>query len=100
MKAGKRDIPVKLVISGLQLSELQNYTYLMSEAFGLDRRIDSYKGVRPITFHSWDVDCLVSVMDIVLNDPTKYPDPLSPEYCAMASLQETLEQLYPARYRR
>ncbi len=43
MKPGKRDIPVKIKISGRQLSELQRHTWHMIEAFGLDSKIDNVK---------------------------------------------------------
>jgi len=42
MKPGKRDIPIKIKISGRQLSELQEHTWKMIEAFGLDTKIDNY----------------------------------------------------------
>ena len=49
MKPGKNDIPVKLKISGRQLKELQKHTWQMCEAFGLDGKIENYKGTRPIS---------------------------------------------------
>ena len=45
MKPGKNDIPVKVKITGLQLEELQKHTWHMIEAFGLDTKIENYKGV-------------------------------------------------------
>ena len=57
MKPGKKDIPVKVKISGVQLDELKKHTWKMIEAFGLDTKIDNYKGIRPISFYSWDLDC-------------------------------------------
>jgi len=49
MKPRKHDVPIKLKISGRQLEELQKYTVDMCEAFGLDRKIEKYKGTRPIS---------------------------------------------------
>ena len=46
----------------------------MAEAFGLDRRIDKYRGKRPIGFYRWDMDCLIDVLDIALDDSNEYPD--------------------------
>jgi len=46
MKPGSRDIKVKMLIAGKELEELQKHTWLMCEAFGLDRRIEKYKGNR------------------------------------------------------
>ena len=51
MKPGKSDIPIKRKISGRQLEELQKHTWQMCEAFGLDRKIENYKGTRPISFY-------------------------------------------------
>ena len=61
-------------ISGLQLEELQKHSWHMIEAFGLDIKVENYKGVRPITFYSWDLDCILDVLDMVLNDKEEYPD--------------------------
>ena len=74
MKPGQNDIPIKLKISGGQLKELQKHTWHMCEAFGLDTKIEQYKGVRPIPFYSWDLDCILDVLDIVLDDKKEYPD--------------------------
>jgi hypothetical protein len=74
MKPGKNDIPIKIKISGIQLDELQKHSWHMIEAFGLDTRVDNYKGIRPISFYSWDLDCNLGVLDMVLNDENEYPD--------------------------
>ena len=52
----------------------------MIEAFGLDTRVDNYKGIRPISFYSWDLDCNLGVLDMVLNDENEYPDQEACEY--------------------
>lgn len=44
MKLGSRDIKIKMLIAGEELEELQKHTWSMCEAFGLDRRIEKYKG--------------------------------------------------------
>ena len=68
MKPGKNDIPIKREISGRQLKELQKHTWYMCEAFGLDRKIEKYKGTKPISFYSWDLDYILDVLDMTLND--------------------------------
>ena len=47
MKPGKGDVAIQRKISGRQLEELQKHTWMMSEAYGLDTRVDNYKGKRP-----------------------------------------------------
>jgi hypothetical protein len=61
MKPGSRDIQVNILITGEELEELQKYTWSMAEAFGLDRRIELYKGKKPIGMYRWDIDCLIDV---------------------------------------
>jgi ABC-type ATPase with predicted acetyltransferase domain len=51
MKPGKNDIPIKVKISGLQLTELQKHSCHMIEAFGLDTRVGNYKGKSPQTIN-------------------------------------------------
>ena len=46
----------------------------MSKSFGLDTRIENYQGKRPIGFCSWDLECLLDVIDHVLKDGKEYPD--------------------------
>jgi len=50
MKPGSKDKKIKIKISGKELSELKRHTWLMDEAFGLDRRIENYQGKRLIGF--------------------------------------------------
>ena len=59
MKPGSRDIKVNILITGEELEELQKHTWSMVEAFGLDRRIEQYKGKRPIGLYQWDMECLI-----------------------------------------
>jgi len=94
MKPGSGDIKYKILITGMELEELQKQTWLMSESFGLDTRIDNYKGKRPIGIYRWDIECLVEVISYVLNDPKKCPDKNTEEYLAMKNLYEKLRKLY------
>ncbi len=57
MKPGSKDIKTDIVISGEELTELKRHTWLMDEAFGLDSRIDKYKGAKPIGLYIWDFEC-------------------------------------------
>ncbi len=47
MKPGSQDQQHKLLICGDELRELKRHTYSMAEAFGLDTKIENYKGTRP-----------------------------------------------------
>ncbi len=72
--------------------------YLMAEAFGLDRKIEAYKGTRPITLYRWDLECLMDVIDCELGDPREYPDKTTPEYLALKSLGKWLREEYDRHY--
>ena len=70
----------------------------MAEAFGLDRKIENYKGARPITLYRWDLDCLMDVIDVALKDERDYPDKSTPEYQALQKVCERIHQEYDAVY--
>ena len=93
MKPGKNDRRYKIKIAGLELQVLQKLTGLMCEAFGLDNKIDAYKGTRDIAFYSWDLDCLETVLDIALQNPAEeeITDPLELE--ALKSLNIRVRDL-------
>src|SRR5438309_7671060 len=84
----------KVLISGDELRELKRHTGAMAEAFGLDRKIENYKGTRPITLYRWDLDCLMDVIDFALRDGRDYPDRSAPGYLALKSLGERLRREY------
>lgn len=88
----KHDIRYKVKLSGIELEELQKYIYLMAGTFGLGSNIRECKG-RPITFYSWELDCLEAVCQIVLNDPQKYPDKECEGYKALYNLYEKFKKL-------
>ena len=94
MKPGKYDKKASILIAGKELEELQKHTWSMAESFGLDRRIDNYKGTRPIGFYSWDMDCLLDVLELALNNPKEYPFKGTSEYDITAGLYKKLKQLY------
>ncbi|MDD4073437.1 MAG: hypothetical protein PHY78_13860 [Desulfobacterales bacterium] len=94
MKPGSKDIKLKILITGDELSELQHHSSQMAEAFGLDRRIENYLGKRHIGLYSWDFDCLISVIEIVLDDPAEYPDKNDIGYIALKKLLYRLKDEY------
>ncbi|NEV65134.1 hypothetical protein [Thiorhodococcus minor] len=100
MKPRKNDIPIKVKISGIQLEELQRHSWHMIEAFGLDTRVENYKGIRPISFYSWDLDCILDVLDMVLNDEKEYPDKKDEGYIKLQELYTHLKNEYKNTYGR
>jgi hypothetical protein len=94
MKPGARDHRHRLLITGDELRALKRHTYSMVEAFGLDRKIENYQGTRPITLYRWELDCLLSVIDLALIDETDYPDKSALEYQALKRLRDRLHQEY------
>jgi len=90
----------KMKISGEQLEQLKRFTWMMVEAYGLDQKIEKYKGARPIGFWRWDLDCLVDVTSMALEDEEKYPDQSSEEYQAMEALHERIKKLWEKAYGR
>ena len=98
MKPGKNDIPINIKISGIQLTELQKHAWHMIEAFGLDTRIDVYKGIRPISLYSWDLDCILDVLSMVLDDEKEYPDKTDEGYIKLHELYTQLKSAYKDTY--
>ncbi|MBT3368761.1 MAG: hypothetical protein HN416_16560 [Nitrospina sp.] len=98
IKPGSRDIKVKMLIDGEELEELQKHTWSMVEAFGLDSRIEKYKGKRPIGFYRWDMDCLIDVLSMALDDPKEYPEHKSSGYLALKTLYEKLKAEYDRNF--
>jgi len=94
IKPGSRDIKVNILITGEELEELQKHTWSMAEAFGLDRRIEQYKGKKPIGLYRWDMDCLIDVLSIALDDSKEYPDHNRSGYLALKDLSERLKSEY------
>lgn len=98
MKPGKNDIPIERKISGRQLEELQKHTWQMCEAFGLDRKIENYKGTGYISFYRWDLDCILDVLDAVLNDEKEYPDKKDEGYIKLYELYADMKKAYKKTY--
>jgi hypothetical protein len=93
MKPGSRDMKYTILITGLELEELQRHTWQMAESFGLDRRIGAYRGKRPIGLYRWDLECLQDVIALALKSPAEYPDHSTPGYIALRSLYERVARL-------
>lgn len=99
MKLGSKDNAYKILIAGPELQELKKHTWEMAESFGLDSRIERYKGTRPIGLYRWDMDCLTDVLEMMMRDKHEYPDKTSPEYKAVHSLYERLSLLRQQAYK-
>ena len=91
VKPGSKDRKANILITSLELDELQRFVWMMAESFGLDRRIADYQGVRPLGLWRWDIECLVDVIDSVLNNPEYYPIQSSPEHQAIKALRDRLQ---------
>jgi hypothetical protein len=100
MKPGRRDRRYKILITGRELVELKRFACVMVEAFGLDRRIENYKGTRPIGFFPWDLDCLEAVTHSALKDKSMYPGLSGPGYEAMKRLNDRIVRLHAEAYAR
>jgi hypothetical protein len=94
MKPGPNDVKLTILITGDELHELKRFTIDMAEAFGVDRRIEAYSGKRPIGLYRWDLDCLLTVMDLSLKDQRAYPDKKSSSYAAFKRLRDRLQEEY------
>jgi hypothetical protein len=98
MKPGKRDHKHNILITGAELKELKRHTYMMAESFGLDNRIERYKGKRPIGLYRWDLECLLDVIEIALSDREEYPSHDHAEYLALKNLYQRLKEEYKTHY--
>ena len=98
IKPGKYDFPCSVLITGLELQELHKHTYLMCESYGLDKRLEQYKGKRPIRLYRWDFECILDTLECVLLDVDDYPDHDAPGYVALKRLKEGLQEIYRKEY--
>ena len=64
----------------------------MCEASGLDTKIENYKGKRPISFYSWDLDCILDVLSMVLKDEVEYPNKNDEGYTKLNELYIDLKK--------
>jgi hypothetical protein len=98
MKPCPGDIRHKILITGDELRELKRHALTITEAFGLDRKIERYKGTRPLTLFRWDLECLMDVIESELADEKEYPDRSSPEFLALKNVGEKLRREYESYY--
>ncbi|MBI3327415.1 MAG: hypothetical protein HYZ81_12035 [Nitrospinae bacterium] len=98
MKPGKHDRQYHILITGAELQELQRHTARMAESYGLDVRIERYKGKRTLGLYRWDLECLLDVMETALADREDYPSPDSPGYEALKALKARLRAAYDELY--
>ena len=94
IKPGSGDRKASILITGVELDELQRFDWMMAETFGLDRRIINYKGMRPIGLYRWDIECLVDVINSVLEDPEYYPNHDSTRCLAIKNQRDRLQEAY------
>jgi hypothetical protein len=99
MKPGSRDKSYSIHITGLELEELKELTWSMADSFGLDGRIERYQGKRPISFYSWDLDCLEDVLSLGIDDLRKHSGEESPRFEALMKLRERIQALRAEAYR-
>lgn len=98
MKPETGDKQYSVLITGRELVELQRFTWSMAEAFGLDRRIENYRGKRPLQFYRWDLDCLEDVTAMALDDEKAYPGKSGEGYQAMRDLHERIKRVRAQAY--
>jgi len=94
MKIPKNEIPAKIKISGIQLEELQKQSFQITEAFGLDRKIENYEGTGSITLYRWDIECITDILNLTLEDSNEYPDKNDIKYKELEKLNLKLKELY------
>jgi hypothetical protein len=92
------DIRHKILIGGDELRELKRHALAITEAFGLDRKIERYQGTRPLTLFRWDIECLMDMIEYELANVREYPDRNAPEFLALESLGKRLRQEYDLHY--
>ena len=93
-RPGNKDKKLYLLITGEELAELQSQSWKMTEAFGLDRRIENYQGKRPLGLYSWDLECLLCVMEETLKNDRNYPDRNTSGFQALENLFKRVQDEY------
>lgn len=93
MKPWSKDKRKYILITGLELEELQEYARDMTETFWLDRKIANYKWIRPIWLWNWDIEYLIDLIYIIFRQ-WDYPDKNNSWYLAMKNLEKRLKELY------
>jgi hypothetical protein len=94
MKPGKHDRKHQVLITGAALRELQRLD--MPESFGLDRRIERYRGTRPIGLYRWDLECLLATLSLAADG--RDPRVSAKGRVTLQALLDRLQVLYQAAY--
>jgi hypothetical protein len=98
MKPGKKDIKINIRIQGEQLIALQKISFLFTECFGLDSRIDKYKGTKSIGLYQWDFECLIGGIEYAISDQKTKNSMRSSEINALTNLSNTINEIYKKTY--
>ena len=93
MKPLSKDKRKYILITGLELEELQKQTWQMAESFWLDRKIENYKWIRPIWLWNWDIEYLNDLIYVIFKQWEIYPDKNFSWYLAMKNLETRLHKL-------
>jgi hypothetical protein len=88
----------RMLITGDELRELKRHTVAIDNKFGR-RKIENYKGTRPLILDYLLLKSLLKVMDQALNDERYYPDPSAPGYLALKNLEKRLREAFDAMNR-
>lgn len=101
IKPGSGDRKFYLKLTEEEVDELVWNSSDLIECFGLDKRIEKYKGKRPISLYRWDIEALYEIYCSILeNDPDNdYSDKESLNYKAMVTLVEKLKLLYTEAFK-
>ncbi|MBN1460268.1 MAG: hypothetical protein JXA57_12090 [Armatimonadetes bacterium] len=89
---------MRVKIEGDELRVLRILTFAMADSFGLDARIEAYRGMRPIQLHRWDLDCLVDVLANEIKGVRGEPGHRASEMKALRTLHERLTRLRDKAY--
>jgi hypothetical protein len=90
MKPGKHDKKAQLRFTPEELDFLQDNTWRMAEAFGLDTRIGNLTGKRAVGFYAWDLECLADVTEMAREDAPVEQHPMIDGLLAKLSAAEQL----------
>jgi hypothetical protein len=98
MRAGPNDKKILVLFSEDELDELQNISWAMSECFGLDRRIENYKGKRPIGLYRWDLEGILGAVEYVLKARQESSDPTAFGRAILTQLSRRLKTEYQTAF--
>ncbi len=94
----RKYLPIEILRNHVRIHGNVGHIGLMCESFGLDRKIEQYKGKRPITLFRWDLECLLAVIELALRNSREYPSQSTRGFIALKSLGDRLSKEYQAVY--